>query len=182
MDKNELMERLDIYIKATNEKTEAEGQIKELESQIRMQVDSSYQYSFIRFFWPFLVLYPVLGTMFYLGLLYLIQAESYGDAYFCSLLGTVIYFVIAALVARKLRKVKCEKEYRAQVEMKEKIDADKKKRIEELQDEVKKQTEIIQENKDILPVSCRNIESVKKIRMLLVKGKIETIEEAVNYL
>ena len=119
MDKNELMEKLDIYIKATNEKAEAEGQIKELESQIRMQVDSSYQYSFIRFFWPFLVLFPVLGTMFYLGLLYLIQAESYGDAYFCSLLGTVIYFVIAALVARKLRKVKCEKEYRAQVEMKE---------------------------------------------------------------
>ncbi|MBR4556547.1 MAG: hypothetical protein IKO15_03610 [Clostridiales bacterium] len=58
MDKNEIVARLDTYIGALEQKAQIDDEIRNLESKIRTSVDSSYNYTFIRFFWPFLVCIP----------------------------------------------------------------------------------------------------------------------------
>ena len=66
--------------------------------------------------------------------------------------------------------------------IKEKEDGIRKRRIEDLETENKKHLEVIQETKELLPASCRNIESAKMIKTYLIKGKFDTIEEAVEFI
>lgn len=182
MDKDEIVVSLDSYIKAMEQKKANDEEIKDLESKIRTSVDSSYNYTFIRFFWPFLVLYPVLGTMIYMLFVFLIKPETYSGLYVCLIFGFAVYFIISAVIAKALRKKKCEKEYRERVEVKLQNDEVRKKRIEELKRDNTEKLMTIQEHKDLLPASCRNLDSAKKIKMLLIKGKFDTIEEAVDFI
>lgn len=182
MDKNEIVVKLDAYIKAMEQKKENEDEIKDLESKIRTSVDSSYNYSLIRFLWPFLVLYPVLVTLISVAIALLFRVETQGDLYFIVLVSFGIYFVASVFIAKALRKKKCEKEYKERVLIKEKEDGIRKRRIEDLETENKKHLEVIQETKELLPASCRNIESAKMIKTYLIKGKFDTIEEAVEFI
>ncbi len=182
MDKNEIVARLDTYINAMEQKKQIDDEIKNLESQIRTSVDSSYNYTFIRFFWPFLVLYPVFGTMIYMAFALLFKAQTEGDLYLCLIVGFGIYFIASVFIAKALRNRKCNKEYQERLALKLQIDEVRKKRIEELEDANRQNTDVIKEHQDMLPASCRNLDSAKKIRMYLFRGKFETIEEAVDFM
>ena len=57
-----------------------------------------------------------------------------------------------------------------------------KKRIEELENANQANLAIMKEHQDLLPASCRNLDSAKKIRMMLFRGKFETVEEAVEFM
>lgn len=72
------------------------------------------------------------------------------------------------------------KPYEERVEWKRKEDEQLSLNLGNLRTELKKNKKIIDENKELLPSSCRNIESVKTILGKLTRGRAETIEEAMN--
>lgn len=182
MDRIETVARLDAYIKAMEQKKENEEEIEKLESKIRTPADPSYNYTLIRFLWPFLVLYPVLVTLISVSFALLVKAQTESDLYFIVIISLGVYFITSVFIAKALRKRKCEKEYKERVLIKEKEDEIRKRRIQDLENENKEHLEIIQANKDLLPASCRNLESAKKIKTYLIKGKFDTIEEAVEFI
>ncbi len=182
MDKNEIVARLDTYIGALEQNAQIDDEIRNLESKIRTSVDSSYNYTFIRFFWPFLVLYPVFGTMIYMAFAFLFKAETQGDLYICMLVGFGIYFIGSVFIAKALRNRKCNKEYQQKLALKLQTDEIMRKRIEELENANQANLAVMKEHQDLLPASCRNLDSAKKIRMMLFRGKFETVEEAVEFM
>jgi len=180
MDRQETIKLLDDYMSALNTKKENGNRINKLKMDMGITYDPNDGYSLIRFLWPFLVAFPFLGTFIIVLIAYLTKAEYRSEVYFSYIIGAAIYFTISVVIARLLRKIANKKLYDKRVAEQKKADEKASEIISKLQNEIDEADEFIKNHNDLIPVTCRNIESLKQIKSKIFRGKAESIEEAAN--
>ena len=180
MDKNETIRALDAYIDALQKKNSIQRDIEKTEKYIGITPDPSFGYSFMRFFWPFLAVFPVVYALILVIVIYVIQVDNRMSAYFFLVALLVVYFAAAVFIAKALRKRASKKLYDEELERYRHEDERKTAKVAELKKELEKYNKIIKENQDMLPVSCRSVDSAKAIRTAIKMGKAETIEDAIS--
>ena len=111
MDRQETIKLLDDYMSALNTKNENGARIKKLKMDMGITYDPNDGYSLIKFLWPFLVAFPVIGTFLIVLIAYLTKAEYRSEVYFSYIIGAAIYFTISVVIARLLRKSANKKLY-----------------------------------------------------------------------
>ena len=179
VEKEELLNKLSAYIEALKDKEEAEEEIERLKARIGVDVDPTYDYSFMRFFWPFLVFYPVLSTI----IMVVIVAHNkmaIQSMWPLWIVITAIYFAISIVIARAWRKKSCMKLYNERVEIQQVEDRKLAGRLEQLEESLEATKNFLNDNKDLVPLQYRNIDSIKEIKSKIARGQASTIDEAIG--
>lgn len=179
VEKEELLNKLSAYIEALKDKEEAEEEIERLKARIGVDVDPTYDYSFMRFFWPFLVFYPILAAIVWVVII-AHQEVPAGYMPVLWILITVIYFAASLVAARAWRKKACMKLYQERVEITQVEDRKLAGRLAQVEESLGATKQFLNDNKDIVPVRYRNIESLKEIKSKIARGQASTIEEAIG--
>ena len=174
-----MLSKLSAYIDALKDKEEAEEEIERLKARIGVEVDPTYDYSFMRFFWPFLVFYPILAAIIYV-VVFAHNAVPPGYLSVLWILITVIYFAVSLVSARAWRKKACMKLYQERVEISQVEDRKLAGRLAQVEESLGATKQFLNDNKDIVPVQYRNIESLKEIKSKIARGQASTIDEAIG--
>ena len=179
MEKEEILNRLNEYIEALKDKEEYEDEIERLKSKIGVDVEPTYDYAFMRFFWPFLVFYPILVAIICVVVMTHDRMAA-GILSVLWILVTVIYFAIAVVLARAWRKKACTKLYIERVEIMQVEERKSKSKLEQLENSLEETNVFLNANKDLVPIQYRNIDSLKEIKSKIARGQASTIEEAIE--
>lgn len=182
MNRKESLDFINQYSKNLKDKKESEEELKKLQGQRPFEVQAGPSFSFMRYFWPFLVLYPILTTILYVLFLAVFKVQTNGGMLGLMFLSLVVYFIAAIYIAHLRRDRASAKLYAERMEFKRQADKKRDERIAELQQKIDKCGSYIKTNQDKIPIICRNQESVNIIKDMLVNGKAETLEDAISSL
>lgn len=180
---NESIDYLNNLINKYSEAERLEEQITDNENTLRDSLELNYKrYSFFRFFWPYLIIAPLIGYTV-LMITYMIDAINYNEplCFSIAFIATIIALIIGSIIAGKL----CHRN-NANIDEHNKSTLKKRERIEQdtavLKSALEDKKNEFEKASAILPENLRNGSAVTQMQTFLQSGTASSLQEAIDIL